>query len=326
MTDAGPDDISRTARAGFEQFLDLAIPFRPELHRYCRRLAGDVWGAEDLVQETLLRGFAATGMATGPIVNLRGYLVRTATNVWLDAQRRGAAEAAMLAAEASTGRAEVAPGDPLAVRAAASRLMAQLSPQERAALVLKEVFDFSLSEIAELLATSPNAVKAALHRGRDRLKDGAPARPRAAPKPLVDAFVDRLNAADLPGLLKLMLDEAVIQMPPMLAEAGRAQFERDGSWLWQSVNVHPDLPADMRPPKWVNRVASFGGEWIVLGLMPPSHGGTLQGVNRLEAEAGRISRIRSYCFTPETLAEVAAALDLTLGWVPYRFPTLAAAP
>ena len=326
MADTVPEDIRRAARAGFDQFLDLAIPFRPELHRYCRRLAGDVWGAEDLVQETLLRGFAATGQATGPIGNLRGYLIRTATNLWLDGQRRGAAETAMLAAEIATEAAAVAPRDPLAVRAAASRLMAQLSPQERAALVLKEVFDFSLSEIAELLATSPNAVKAALHRGRDRLKDGAPARPRAAPKALVDAFVDRLNAADLNGLLALMLDEAVIQMPPMLVEAGRAEFEREGGWLWQSVNVHPDLPPETRPPKWVNRVAEFRGEWIVLGLMPPAHGGTLQGVNRLEAEDGRISRIRSYCFAPETLAEVAEAVGLTVGWVPYRFPYLPPGP
>jgi len=46
----------------------------------------------------------------------------------------------------------------------------RLSPQERAAVVLKEVFDMTLEEIADLLATTTGAVKAALHRGRDRLK------------------------------------------------------------------------------------------------------------------------------------------------------------
>ncbi|HVM99743.1 MAG TPA: sigma-70 family RNA polymerase sigma factor [Caulobacteraceae bacterium] len=322
MEDAIPDDVRSAARAGFERFVDLVTPFRPELHRYCRRLAGDLWDAEDLVQETLLRGFAALGQAQSPIDNPRGYLVRTATNLWIDAQRRRAAESEALAAQTLAAAGSEAPRDAPAVRGAAARLIEQLTPQERAALVLKDVFDLSLAEIAAVLATSPNAVKAALHRGRGRLKDGAPQRPRAAPKAVVDAFVDRLDAGDLPGLLALMLDEAVIEMPPMLVETGREAFERRGSWLWQSVNVHPDLPAEMRPPKWVNRVVEFRGEWIVLGLMPPSHGGTLQGVNRLEAEDGKISRIRSYCFTPETLSEVAETLGLTVGWVPYRFPHL----
>ena len=49
-------------------------------------------------------------------------------------------------------------------------LFQELAPQERAALLLKEVFELSLDEIAEILGTSLGAVKSALHRGRARLR------------------------------------------------------------------------------------------------------------------------------------------------------------
>jgi len=117
-----------------------------------------------------------------------------------------------------------------------------------------------------------------------------------------------------------MLDTAAISMPPLLIENGRDEFGRRGSWLWHAVHVHPDLPPDMRPPKWINRIVDFDGESIVLGLMPPSHGGTLQGINRFEETDGRISRIRSYCFTPEVAAEIGARLGLSVGGIAYRFP------
>jgi RNA polymerase sigma-70 factor (ECF subfamily) len=317
--DSIPDDIQAAARAAWPHYLDLVVPFRPELFRYCRGLTGNVWDAEDLVQDTLLRSFAALG--TVQVDNVRGYLVRTASNLFIDGQRRRRIEREALADEAALAApATQHPSDTAGARNAAAQLIARLGPQERAAIVLKEVFDMSLRDIAAMLSTSENAVKAALHRGRDKLKDDAAPRPRAASPALVEKFVKCLDASDLDGLLALMLDTATIVMPPILVENGRAEFGRKGSWLWQSVNVHPDLPPDMRPPKWRNRIVDFRGETIVLGLMPPSHGGTLQGINRFEEEDGRIARIRSYCFTPEVAAEVAAELGLTVGWIPYRFP------
>ena len=98
---------------------------------------------------------------------------------------------------------------------AAARLMQVLAPQERAALVLKEVFDMSLDQIAEILGTSVGAIKAALHRGRNLLEESRDLRPSRRPKPsatLVECFVERLNASDLPGLLALMLDSATIEL------------------------------------------------------------------------------------------------------------------
>ncbi|HXQ14615.1 MAG TPA: sigma-70 family RNA polymerase sigma factor [Caulobacteraceae bacterium] len=313
------DEVRDAARSAWWRYLDLLTPFRPELHRYCRRLTGDVWDAEDLVQETLLKGFASLGSVNVTIANPRGYLVRIASNLWIDGQRRRTSETAALAMLDDSGVATQP--DRASVRDAGARLFERLSPQERAAVVLKDVFDLTLAEIAASLSTSVGAVKAALHHGRGRLHDDTPVRSRVASAVLVDEFVERLDAGDLAGLLSLMLDTGAVEMPGALIEVGRREFERKGSWLWQAVNVHPDLPPDARPPKWSNRRVMFQGEPIVLGLAPALDGPRLQGITRFEEEDGKIARIRSYCFNPEAAAEVAQAFGLETGWIPYRFPT-----
>jgi RNA polymerase sigma-70 factor (ECF subfamily) len=313
------DEVRDAARTAWRRYLDVLTPFRPELHRYCRGLTGDVWDAEDLVQETLLKGFASLGSVNVSIANPRGYLVRIASHLWIDGHRRNVLETSALAMLDDDGVTTQPDRDRM--RAAAARLLERLSPQERAAVVLKDVFDMTLAEIAEALSTSVGAVKAALHHGRGRLKNASPTRVRIASAALVDRFVERLDAGDLAGLLSLMLDTAAVEMPGALIEVGRREFERKGSWLWQEVNVHPDLPPEVRPPKWSNRRVMFQGEPIVLGLAPAPDGPRLQGITRFEEDDGKIARIRSYCFSPETAAEVAQAFGLEVGWIPYRFPT-----
>ena len=89
-----PKQIRDEARAAWHSYIDFFMPFRSELFRYCRRLTGDVWDAEDLVQEAMLNGFGVLGRVNS-VANPRGYLVRIATNLWLDAvRRRKAAERA----------------------------------------------------------------------------------------------------------------------------------------------------------------------------------------------------------------------------------------
>jgi RNA polymerase sigma-70 factor (ECF subfamily) len=320
-----PSQIRDAARVAWHRYIDFLAPFRPELYRYCRRLTGNIWDAEDLVQDTVLRGFGAMNHVHGPIDNPRGYLIRVATNLWVDALRRRTSEHHAIVRERDQPRIEVdAKPDAADVRDAAASLMQAFPPQERAALVLKEVFDLSLDEIAEILGTSVGAVKAALHRARGNLKDaeGAPRsqRPRP-PAALVGRFVERLNTSDLPGLLALMLDTATIEMPGNLVEVGRKEFERKGSWLWQAVHVHPDLPAELRPPKFVNENATFDGEPMMLGFMVHGDMKLLMAVIRFEEQDGSIARIRAYDFSPELIRELAAELGLTAGFVPYRFPT-----
>ena len=157
MADADlPDALRDDLRAAWQRYVDLLAPLRPALHGYCRRLTGNLWDAEDLVQETLLRAFGTLGSLHQTIENPRAYLFRAASNVWIDTLRRRGTEADALAAHAgpASGTA-VAPG---AVREAGATMLQRLAPQERAAVVLKDVFEMSLEEIGDVLGTTVGAV------------------------------------------------------------------------------------------------------------------------------------------------------------------------
>src|SRR5208283_3796689 len=87
------DDTAKMLRETWFRYLDAIEPIRPALYRYCRRMTRDIWDAEDLAQETLLKGFGAIGrgdLATewSRVKNSRGYLFRIATNLWIDQVRR----------------------------------------------------------------------------------------------------------------------------------------------------------------------------------------------------------------------------------------------
>lgn len=322
--DAASLDTARTrAAAAWDEYIDVLAPFRPALHAYCRRLTGNIWDAEDLVQEAIVKGFGALGAASRPIDNPRAYITRIATNAWVDVVRRRAAEdRALAAAAAESAAAERVDGEE--VRDAAATLIEDLAPRERAAVLMKDVLDFSLQEVADVLGTTANAVKAALYRGRTRLREPRGkrfTRLHPASAALVDRFIERLNAGDLPGLLALMLDGATIDMFPCVSEAGRQEFGAEGSWLWQAVHVHPERPADARPPKWMEERALVGDEQIMVAYLPLPDGKLVTSVTRLEEEDGHVASIRSYQFCPETVAEVAAALGMKAARLPYRGPS-----
>src|SRR6185295_7110602 len=94
-------------RGAWHRFVDALIPHRPALHGYCRRLTRNLWDAEDLAQDTLLRAFGRWGVSYPEIRDPRAYLFRTATNVWIDELRRRETEAR--AVERSDGSADPAP-------------------------------------------------------------------------------------------------------------------------------------------------------------------------------------------------------------------------
>jgi RNA polymerase sigma-70 factor (ECF subfamily) len=320
-----PDRLRDGARAAWPRYLDAVAPFRPDLHRYCRSLTGNLWDAEDLVQDSLLRGFAALGSSHQPIRSLRGYLVRIATNLWLDSVRRGAVERRVLHEQRESLTPGPAPAASVSseAHAAAETLLHRLPPQERAAVVLKDVLDMSLEDIAQALQTTVGAIKAALHRGRETLRaretDKIAARPRPS-RQLVEKFVALVNASDLPGMLELMLDTATIETLGSLVEVGREQFSQKGSWLWQSVYVHPDLPPEIRPKKCENELALYQGEPVMLSFSDQTGERNLVSIARFEEIEGRVSRIRAYYLCPETMREVAETLQLPIGSVPHRLP------
>src|SRR5262249_33345664 len=139
------DQVRRSLVGAWHRYVAILDPIRPDLFRYCRQLTGNLWDAEDLVQETLLRGFAQLSQIPYTIKSPRAYILRIATNLWIDRLRAGAIEQATLATvraeQAAAGTPSVSPSQGPEVRDAAATLMERLPPRERAAVLLSEVFD-----------------------------------------------------------------------------------------------------------------------------------------------------------------------------------------
>jgi RNA polymerase sigma-70 factor, ECF subfamily len=303
----------------WHRFLERCEPLRPELYRYCRYLARSPWEADDLVQDTLARAFVAMGCLHQPIDNPRAWLFRVASNLWLN-RVRGARE---LLGEVPA-ESESPPGavDPRETREAAATLFA-LAPQERAALVLKEVFDLSLQEIAEALSTSVGAVKAALHRGRGKLVE-PDAQHVAAPAPAVlEAFCQAFNARDLDRVTALLLDSAVLEFPGLSLEYG-AETARRGSLAGvlfgePSSAIAPEHRAGLlaRPPRLELRV--HRGEPLLLGWFAHDDGEAVRAISRVVLEAERIAHLKTYLHSSDVLAEICRELDVPFKASGYRY-------
>jgi RNA polymerase sigma-70 factor, ECF subfamily len=308
-------------RAAWHRYVDLIAPLRPALHGYCRRLTGNLWDAEDLVQDTLLRVFGHWGVTYPEIRDPRAYFLRVASNIWIDRMRRRRWERGeMPADDAGTGSAD--PELSAHMRDAGTALLQHLAPQERAALMLKEAFDMPIDEIATLLATSPGAIKSALHRGRERLQDPAaaiPTRPLPSAQ-LVDRFIDRFAAKDIPGLLALMLDGAVAENVGNSLHVGDDPQHGLPHFVFKVVHGHEEWPAEAQWDSARMQRAEMGGEPVVLYFVTRGQSEALTAVMRIEEDAGRIARVRSYGFCPEVVRAVGEELGVRVLTGLYRAP------
>ncbi|MBX3460220.1 MAG: RNA polymerase sigma factor [Planctomycetes bacterium] len=307
-------EFTREIRQVRRRFFDVIDPLRPELFRYCRHLARNVWGAEDLVQDTLLKAFAKLGEVHWSIDNPRAYLFRIATNLWIDINRKQT-EAAM--PEHFDAPADAPPPLPSETRQALGAMLHALPPKERAALLLKDVFDFSLEETASYLQTTVGAVKAALHRGREKLalaRESTPQPPVAdlADAALLDRWCEAFNARDMAALTALMLADSTADVVGMVYEFGPEQMKK-GS-LGHTV-VEEGNPQAQR--------LVYMGEPIVVLWYDVVDGDktrrVVRDVLRFTQDRGNLASLRFYYFCPETLAEVCAALNLPLVDNGYRY-------
>jgi hypothetical protein len=81
------DTLREALRTAWHLYIDMLVPLRPTLHTQCRGLTGNLWDAEDLVQDTLLRAFGRWGVTYPAIQDPLTYLLRAATDEW--SRRRG---------------------------------------------------------------------------------------------------------------------------------------------------------------------------------------------------------------------------------------------
>jgi len=216
------------------QFLALVDDVRPDLHRYCARMTGSIADGEDIVQDTLARAFYELSELK-ELPALRPWLFRVAHNRALDCLRRyerRMSEPLDVALEIAADDAldpENALAREQAVRAAVSRFL-ELAPAQRSCVILMDVLDHSLDEIAGLLDLSVPAVKAALHRGRARLRElsqapAAAARARAI-SPALARYAARFNARDWDGVRAMLVDDVRLDLVSRWKRAGRHEVSQ----------------------------------------------------------------------------------------------------
>ncbi|MEE6178936.1 sigma-70 family RNA polymerase sigma factor [Mycobacterium sp. 050134] len=226
-----------------EDFIGQAAPFRAELIAHCYRMLGSVHDAEDLVQETYLRGWRAYP-AFEERAALRTWLYRIATTACL----RALQSRARRVLPAGLGEGSVDPNADLdehagsyqwlgpipdtltpehavtarhSVRLAVMTALQELPARQRAVLILRDVVQFSAAEVAELLETTPAAVNSSLQRARARLADVSPsedglAEPDdAARRELLDRYCAAFENADMAALTELLQSDVKLEMPPV---------------------------------------------------------------------------------------------------------------
>ena len=229
------------------ELLALTEELRPELHRYCARLMGSVIDGEDVVQDTLTRAFVAL-QDLEEMPPLRPWLFRIAHNRALDLLRSRAVRMAEPIDATSDVAGSVSP-DPVemlmrqeAVKTAVSRFV-ELPTLQRSVVILKDVLDESLTEIATLLDLTVDSVKGHLARGRARLREiNAQARPLSEARPAsaaVARYAALFNQRDWEGLRALLADDVKLNQSAYPLRVGAADVglfftiyaKIDGVWL-----------------------------------------------------------------------------------------------
>ncbi len=291
-------------RGGHDGLVDLE-PYRGELVAYCYRMLGSFHDAEDLAQETMLRAWRARDRYDRALASERTWLYRIATNACLSAL----AGRARRPLPSGLGAPSQDPGAPLTpafdipwlqpfpdarldigtradMRLALVAAMQLLPPRQRAVLVLREVLQFSAAEVAAQLETTVPAVNSALQRARAALAGTAAIGSVVEPddpgvRAAIDRYVQAFEAADVPALVRLLADDAVLEMPPVpLWYRG----SRDYGLFMRRV-------FDMRGPGWAVRRLTANGQPAFAAYAPSPDGGRrLHTLQVFTVVSGRVTR------------------------------------
>jgi RNA polymerase sigma-70 factor (ECF subfamily) len=262
-------------------------------------MTGSALDGEDIMQEALFEAYRKIGLLDDTQA-LRPWLFRIAHNKCIDFIRT---RRTRLKAEAGYASDEIVlPVEPAGAGAgrAIERLVVHLPPKERACVLLKDVLDYSLEEIAELVDSTVGGVKAALNRGRAKLamlRDDAPAAKAAASRQtleLLRLYVERFNKRDWDGVRKLTSADARLRVADCFA--GRLA---DSPYFVEYER--PIVP-------WRMALGAVDGETVVVILRDDLVAPTPFSFVRVDAAGGVIVRIADYIKCPWVLD---AAISVT---------------
>ncbi|QCX28984.1 RNA polymerase subunit sigma-70 [Nocardioides jishulii] len=237
----GEDDVGRQG-----DFAARTSHLRTELLAHCYRMTGSLADAEDAVQETYLRAWKAFHTFEGRS-SVRTWMYKVATNTCLSSLTAASRRVLPQSLGAPPGdptaelverdeawleplpdavlwqQATPTPEDELLAREDVTiawiAALQHLPPNQRAALLLREVLQLSAEETAEVLGASVAAVNSALQRGRAGIGNGLPGGRVAGvdtevEREAVRRFVDAFEAHDFDAIVASMSEGVTWQMPP----------------------------------------------------------------------------------------------------------------
>jgi RNA polymerase sigma-70 factor (ECF subfamily) len=285
--------------ARYLAFLVTIRHLRPSLHRYCARMTGSVLDGEDVVQDALFQAYRRLETFDDSL-RLEPWLFRIAHNQCIDflrrrRVRRGAEAEAMV-------DDVVAPVDATGhgIARAIEHLVLALPPKERACVLLKDVFDYSLEEIAALVDSTVGGVKAALSRGRSKLAKLPSSSVRSHPSAesaeaarLLELYVDRFNRRDWDGLRELISTDARVRVADRFTGPLAPYFGR--------------YAAATTP--WRAALGAVDGERVVVVLRGIRNEWVPDALVRVERSDSQVVGVADYKHCPWILP---AATDLTI--------------
>ena len=286
-----PSDAAATGCAALPQQFD---EHRTHLRAVAYRMLGSLSEADDAVQEAWLRSSRAD---TGEVENLRAWLTTVVARVCLNLlrSRRRRAEVPLEVHLPDPVIAGVDGTDPEqealladAVGLALLVVLDTLSPAERLAFVLHDLFAVPFEEIAPMIERSPAAARQVASRARRRVREGAPAPERdlARQREVVDAFFAASRDGDFDALLAVLDPDVVVR-----SDGGTARAALSG--------VLRGAPA-------VARQVAGGGARFVPFVRPVLVNGA---VGAVVAPAGRVIAVMAFTVAGGRIAAIDTLLD-----------------
>ncbi|WP_158292811.1 MULTISPECIES: RNA polymerase subunit sigma-70 [Kribbella] len=304
--DRGEATLLDAARAGDRGAFDaLLADHHRALHLHCYRMLGSYHDAEEATQETLLRAWRSLDQFQGR-APLRHWLYRIATTTCLNVRTARTRVPAGLAdvpyltpyPDRLLDQLAVTDADPAAVaerrESVALAFVAALQclpATQRATLILRDVVGWQAAEIADLLDTSVAAVNSSLQRARATMRDAVPPQ-TASPsleerdREVVDRFMDAWHRCDFQTLAALLREDAILRMPPELAEfRGRATI----------IDFFSSVPADGHLDRIRLQRTRANGVHAVAAYLPDDTGASAPyGLMAFTIEGSRIATITGF--------------------------------
>lgn len=232
-------------------------------------MLGSLMDAEDVVQDTYLR-WAGIDLATvdAPAAFLTTMCTRIAIDRLRSARVRRERYVGPWLPEPIIGSVEPDPADVVGEAESLSLAMLvaleRLQPVERAVLLLREVFDYDYTEIADIVDKSPANCRQIAVRARERAGDLSRSRPTSdAENAIISRYVEAVTAGDVDRLAGIFADDVVLWADG----GGKARAARHPLFGATRVARHLVGVQPQTPPGTEVRLVRANGEISILGLL-----------------------------------------------------------